>query len=93
MFPRKKKNRTGTISVVVIDKSNGYKEVQRIIDLHGGINLSVDKALDIAKTIPTIKIQMPYNNEERTQTLFLTDKQKSIKPLFDIKAILKGAGG
>ena len=70
-----------------------YKELQRIIDLQGGINLSVDRVLDIAKTIPTIKIQMPYNNEERTQTLFLTDKQKSIKPLFDIKAILKGAGG
>ena len=28
MFPRKKKNRTGTISVVVIDKSHGYKEVK-----------------------------------------------------------------
>ena len=28
MFPRKKKNKSGTISVVVIDKSNGYKEVK-----------------------------------------------------------------
>ena len=30
MFPRKKKNKTGTISVVVIDKSNGYKEVKNL---------------------------------------------------------------
>lgn len=30
MFPRKKKNKSGTISVVVIDKSNGYKEVKNL---------------------------------------------------------------
>ena len=29
MFPRKKKNRTGTISVVVVDKSwEGFKEIK-----------------------------------------------------------------
>jgi len=29
MFPRKKKNRTGTISVVVVDKSwGGFKEIK-----------------------------------------------------------------
>ena len=68
-----------------------YKELQRIIDLHGGINLSVDKVLDIAKTIPTIKIRLPYNDETRIQTLFLTDRHRRIEPLFDIKAILKEA--
>ena len=69
-----------------------YKELQRIIALHGGINLSVDKVLDIAKTIPTIKLRMPYNElETRTQTLFLTDRHRRIEPLFDIKAILKEA--
>jgi hypothetical protein len=26
---------------------------------------------------------MPLNNKVRTQTLFLTDEQKAIKPLFD----------
>ena len=66
-----------------------YKELQRIIALHGGIGLSVDKVIDIAMTIPTIKIRMPYNGEERIQTLFLTDKHRQIKPLFDIKEILK----
>lgn len=66
-----------------------YKELQRIIALHGGINLSVDKVLDIAKTIPTIKIKLPYGDSERVKTLFLTEKHLQIKPLFDIKAILK----
>ena len=65
--------------------------MQRIIDLHDGINLSVDKVLDIAKTIPTIKIRLPYNDETRIQTLFLTDRHRRIEPLFDIKAILKEA--
>ena len=66
-----------------------YKELQRIIALHGGINLSVDKVLDIAKTIPTIKLSLPYSDYERVKTLFLTDKHQQIKPLFDIKSILK----
>ena len=66
-----------------------YKELQRIIALQGEIKLSVDKVLDIAKTIPTIRISLPYNGEERTQTLFLTDKHKLIEPLFDIEKIMK----
>lgn len=70
-----------------------YKELQRIIALQGEIKLSVDKVLDIAKTIPTIRIRLPYNGDERTQTLFLTDKHKLIEPLFDIDKILKGRGG
>ena len=66
-----------------------YKELQRIIQLHGGIGFSVDKVLNIAKTIPTIKVNMPYNDELRASTLFLTEEHKRIKPLFDINAILK----
>ncbi len=44
MFPRKKKNKTGTISVVVIDKSNGYKEVK---------NLGVVKTVEEADLLMT----------------------------------------
>ena len=66
-----------------------YKELQRIIALHGGINLSVDKVLDIAKTVPTIKLSLPYGDSEKVKTLFLTEKHQQIKPLFDIKSILK----
>ena len=65
-----------------------YKELQRIIKLHGGINLSVDKVIDIAKTIPTIKLSLPYGDAERVKTLFLTEKHLQIMPLFDIKVIL-----
>ena len=65
-----------------------YKELGRIIALHGRINLSVDKVIDIAKTIPTIKLSLPYGDVKRVKTLFLTEKHQKIKPLFDIKAIL-----
>ena len=70
-----------------------YKELKRIIKLHGGINLSVDKVIDIAKTIPTIKFSLPYGDTERVKTLFLTEKHQQIKPLFDIKAILDKKNG
>lgn len=66
-----------------------YKELQRIIALHGEINLSVDKVIEIAKTIPTIKLNLPYGEDERIKTLFLTESHQRIKPLFDIKAILE----
>ena len=48
----------------------------------------MDKVIDIAKTIPTIKLSLPYDDTERVKTLFLTEKQQRIKPLFDIKDIL-----
>ena len=44
--------------------------------------------IDIAKTIPTIKLSLPYGDTERVKTLFLSEKYQLIKPLFDIKAIL-----
>lgn len=60
-----------------------YKELERIIAL-AGIKLSVDKVLDIAKTITTIRVNMPQNLEIYTKTLFLTDEQNAIKSLFDL---------
>ncbi len=60
-----------------------YKELERIITL-AGIKLSVDKVLDIAKTITTIRVNMPQNHEIYTKTLFLTDEQNAIKSLFDL---------
>ncbi|GHT43761.1 hypothetical protein AGMMS49965_18210 [Bacteroidia bacterium] len=39
-----------------------YKELERILKSEG-INLSVDKVLDIAKTITTLKINLPISNE------------------------------
>ena len=60
-----------------------YKELERIIKMMG-IGMSVDKVLDIAKTITTIRVRMPNNHETLTKTLFLSEQQKAIKPLFDL---------
>ena len=64
-----------------------YKELERIIKL-ARINLSVDTVLRIAKTVATIKINMPINGKVKQQTLLLTPAQLSIKRLFDIDSIL-----
>ncbi|GHT54134.1 hypothetical protein FACS189446_3110 [Bacteroidia bacterium] len=59
-----------------------YKELERILRLKG-INLSVDKVLDIAKTITTLKIKLPICNESMTKTMLITPKHLSIAALFD----------
>lgn len=59
-----------------------YKELERIMVLKG-INLSVDKVLDIAKTITTLKIKLPISNETMTKTMLLTKKHHSIAALFN----------
>ena len=66
-----------------------YKELERIIALTG-INLSVDKVLDIARTITTIRVNMPQNHEVYTKTLFLSDEQNTVKPLFDLSKLEVG---
>jgi len=59
-----------------------YKELERIIKITG-INLSVDKVLNIAKTITTLKIKLPVSGETLTRTMLLTTKHKSISRLMD----------
>ena len=59
-----------------------YKELERQIKL-AKIPLSVDKVIDIAKTIITMRIRMPENGGFFTKTMFLTDRHRSIMPLFD----------
>lgn len=59
-----------------------YKELERIIK-EKEIGLSVDKVLDAAKTITTIRVKLPENGAVYTKTLFLTDKHREIKPLLD----------
>lgn len=65
-----------------------YKELERQIRL-AKIQLSVDKVIDIAKTIITMRIRMPENGGFFTKTMFLTDRHRSIMPLFDSKIIQK----
>lgn len=59
-----------------------YKELERQIKL-AKIPLSVDKVIDIAKTIITMRIRMPENGGFFTKTMFLTDRHRSIMQLFE----------
>ncbi|MDR2586503.1 MAG: transposase, partial [Prevotellaceae bacterium] len=59
-----------------------YKELGRILK-QNDINLSVDRVLNIAKTITTIKVKLPVSGETMTKTMILTQKHKSIEKLFD----------
>ena len=59
-----------------------YKELERILKL-SGIHLSVDKVLNIAKTVTTLKIKLPASGEILTKTMLLTAKHKAIEPLFN----------
>ena len=59
-----------------------YKELERILKSKG-INLSVDKVLNIAKTVTTLKIKLPVSGQTLTKTMLLTSKHKSINRLFD----------
>ena len=59
-----------------------YKELERILKL-SNIEMSVDKVLSIAKTVTTIKINMPESGNTMTKTMILTPKHKSIEKLFE----------
>jgi transposase len=58
-----------------------YKELERILK-GTQINMSVDKVLNMAKTITTIQIRMPLNNQILSKTM-LMKRHKKIKILFD----------
>jgi len=59
-----------------------YKELERILKI-SNINMSVDKVLDIAKTITTIKINLPISGNTMTKTMLLTQRHMSIAQLFE----------
>lgn len=59
-----------------------YKELERLIAIRE-IGMNVDKVLDAAKTITTIRVRLPENGTIFTKTLFLTEKHLAIKPLFE----------
>ena len=63
-----------------------YKELERIIK-QTGINLSVDEVLKIAKTIITVRVNMPQNRDVYIKTLFLTERQRAIEPLFTLSIL------
>jgi len=59
-----------------------YKELERILKL-SNINMSVDKVLNIAKTITTLKINLPLSNKTMMKTMLITQQHKKIAPLFN----------
>jgi transposase len=59
-----------------------YKELERILKA-SNIDLSVDKVLDIAKTITTIRLRLPETGKTIERTMLLTDRHKLIACLFD----------
>jgi len=58
-----------------------YKELERVLKL-SKIELSVDKVLEIAKTITTIKVKLPTQNRTISETLIITKQHKQIENLF-----------
>ena len=59
-----------------------YKELERVLKTNN-INLSVDKVLNIAKTITTIKVKLPISETTLAKTMLITAKHKSIAVLFE----------
>jgi transposase len=61
-----------------------YKELERILKT-SNIDTSVDKVLEIAKTIVTIRVRLPHSNKTVERTMLITEAHKSIACLFDDK--------
>jgi len=101
MFISRKKNRSGSTSVVVISKVSGKLKYLKTIGISfvaykmykeldrvlnlSGINLSADKALAIAKTITTLKIKLPLQNKSIYHTLLLSKQHNQLKLLYNEK--------
>ena len=58
-----------------------YKELERLLKTMG-IDLSVDKVMDIAKTISTVKIKLA-NGTTAEQTILTTAEQRLLAPLLN----------
>ena len=56
-----------------------YKELERLLRLLG-IGLSVDKVLDIAKTVSTVSIRL-QDGTISTRTMLKTEEERRIAPL------------
>ncbi|MCX6327602.1 MAG: IS1634 family transposase [Bacteroidia bacterium] len=60
-----------------------YKELERQLK-EKGASLSPEKAIDIAKTIYSIRAETPLNKELVEQTLILNEEQMMLKQLFEL---------
>ena len=60
-----------------------YKELERQLEVKKS-TLSPEKAIEIAKTIYSIKVKTPTNSEVVTKTILLTEEQRILANLFDL---------
>ncbi len=60
-----------------------YKELERILKIKNS-KLTPEKAIEVAKTIYSIKVKIPESGEIVEKTLFLTEEQKYLANLFDL---------
>ncbi len=58
-----------------------YKELERLLKLKGS-KLSPEKAIDIAKTIYSIRVKVPQTNENIEKTLILNEEQRELADIF-----------
>jgi len=58
-----------------------YKELERLLKKNQS-DLSVDKVLEIAKTVTTLKIKLPKTGQTISKTMIITQNQKKIAHLF-----------
>lgn len=58
-----------------------YKELERILK-ENNYKISVDKVLEIAKTITTLRIKLPHSGKTFNKTMIITERQKLIEQLF-----------
>lgn len=58
-----------------------YKELERTLK-NNQYNLSVDKVLEIAKTVTTLNIKLPNSGKTVNKTMIITERQKEIADLF-----------
>jgi transposase len=59
-----------------------YKELERQLKLKKS-DLSPEKAIDIAKTIMSVRVIHPKSKEQFSKTLYLKEEQKSLAQLFN----------
>ena len=60
-----------------------YKELERICQ-EKEIGMSVDSVIKVAKTIVTIRVNLPNLGEKYLKTIFTTEKQRMLEPLFHL---------
>ncbi len=60
-----------------------YKELERQLKLLNS-KLTVEKAIEIAKTIYSIEIKLPNSEQSVTKNLFLTDQQRYLAEIFNL---------